>query len=115
VASITTSGDGLRILASRDLYTAADAAALRHPEAEKLHRYDRVQVSEVDAERLRIKDGDELELSAGKLMLRAPATVTDRVAPGSVFVSSLLQGGAVTAFFEGDTLPTAKVGALTPA
>jgi predicted molibdopterin-dependent oxidoreductase YjgC len=115
VSAVKASGDGLRIVACRDLYTERDAAALHHPEAEKLHRYDRIQVSEIDAERLKLKTGDEIELTAGKHTLRAPVTVTERVAPGSVFVSSLLQGGAIAAFFEGDSIPTAKLGALTPA
>ena len=115
VTTMKASGDGFRIVASRDLYTERDAAALRHAEAEKLHRYDRIQLSEIDAERLKLKTGDEIELAAGRLTLRAPITVTERVAPGSVFVSSLLQGGAIAAFFEGNTIPTAKAGALTPA
>jgi anaerobic selenocysteine-containing dehydrogenase len=114
-AALPVQGDGLRILASRDLYTAADAAALRHPDAEKLHRYDRIQVSEADAARLNIRDGDEIELSAAGRTLRAPATVTDRVAPGSVFVSSLLQGGAIASFFDSEGIPTGRIGALTPA
>ena len=34
-------GDGLRVLTSRDLYTAIDAARLRHPDADELHRRNR--------------------------------------------------------------------------
>jgi len=93
---------GLRIITGRDLYTAEDAAAARHPEAEKLHRYDRIQVSEEDALRLGIADGDDIEVSAGESPIRAAATVTDRVPAGSVFVSSLLQGGAVAGMLRAD-------------
>ena len=115
VPAASHEGDGLRVIASRDLYTAADAAALRHPEAERLHRYDRIQVSEADAARLSISDGDEIEIAAGDFRLRAAATVTDRVPAGAVFVSSLMQGGAVARLFLGDSLPTVQAGALTPA
>ncbi len=81
---------GMRLVAARDLYTAADAAALRHPEADRLHRAERFQVSEEDALRLGIRDGDEVEIAPG---VRAPATVTDRVKAGTVFASSLAHGG----------------------
>ncbi len=115
VADASASGEGLRIITGRDQYTATDAAALRHPEAEKLHRYDRFQVSEEDAERLGVADGDEIELTDGELTLRAPATVTDRVPEGAVYVSSLLQGGAVVRFFKGAAVPAVRVGAPVPA
>ena len=115
VAEAAANGEGLRIITGRDQYTAADAAALRHPEAEKLHRYDRFQLSEEDAERLGVADGDEIELSDGELTLRAPATVTDRVPEGAVYVSSLLQGGAVVGFFCGEALPAVRAGVPVPA
>jgi predicted molibdopterin-dependent oxidoreductase YjgC len=116
VAAQSAMGDGLQIVSSRDLYTASDAASLRHPEAEKLHRYDRFQVSEEDAARLDINDGDEMEITDGTTTVRAPVTVTERVAEGSIFVSSLLQGGIVSQFLAADgTLPRVKAGVLTPA
>ena len=115
VADAAASGEGLRIITGRDQYTATDAAALRHPEAEQLHRYDHVQVSEEDAERLGISDEDEVELTDGEVTLRAPATVTDRVPEGAVYVSSLLQGGAVVGFFRGAAVPTVRVGVPVPA
>ncbi|MGD9935739.1 MAG: 2Fe-2S iron-sulfur cluster-binding protein, partial [Dehalococcoidia bacterium] len=59
VAAAAITGDGLRVVSSRDLFTATDAASLRQPEAEKLHRYDRLQISEEDAERLGLQTGDE--------------------------------------------------------
>jgi len=103
-------GDGLRIITGRDLYTALDAAALRHPEAEKLHRYDRIQVSEEDAARLGIHTGDEIEIAAGGVAITAKATVTDRVPEGAVYVSSLLQGGAIVQFFTGAAIPAVRLG-----
>ena len=112
---LAVSGEGLRVITGRDQYTAADAAALRHPEAERLHRYDRFQLSEEDAERLGVADGDEIELSDGERTLRAPVTVTDRVPEGAAYVSSLLQGGAVAGFFRGETLPAVRAGVPVPA
>ncbi len=116
VPAAESAGDGLRVVTGRDLYTAEDAAALRHPEAEKLHRYDRFQVSEEDAERLGLKDEDELEITDGTTTIRAPITVTERVREGSIFVSSLLQGGLVSQMLDPDgRLPRVRAGVLTPA
>ncbi len=115
VADAAVSGEGLRLITGRDQYTAADAAALRHPEAERLHRYDRFQLSEEDAERLGVADGDEVELGDGERTLRAPVTITDRVPEGAVYVSSLLRGGAVVGFFRGEALPAVRAGVPVPA
>jgi formate dehydrogenase major subunit len=98
---------GLRVVSGRDLYTAADAAALRHPEADKLHRYDRLQVSERDAANLGIADGDEVEVGG----VRVKASVTERVATGTVFASSLLQGGLAARLLAMPSLSLARAGA----
>ena len=107
--AVATSKDGMRVITGRDLYTAADAASLHHPEAEKLHRYDRIQVSEEDGLRLGLHSGDEVSLNAGGASLRAKVTVTERVPEGSVFLSSLLQGGAVAGMLKDGELSTVKV------
>ncbi len=103
-------GEGMRVITGRDLYTAEDAASLRHPEAEKLHRYDRIQVSEEDGLRLGIRDGDQVEVSGAGVAIAALASVTERVPVGHVYISSLLQGGAVVNLFAGAELPTVKLG-----
>ncbi|MEP6871786.1 MAG: molybdopterin-dependent oxidoreductase, partial [Anaerolineaceae bacterium] len=103
-------GDGIRVITGRDLYTADDAASVRHPEAEKLHRYDRIQISEEDGLRLGIHDGDQIEVSAAGMTIGALASVTERVPAGHVYISSLLQGGAVVNLFGGAELPTVKLG-----
>jgi predicted molibdopterin-dependent oxidoreductase YjgC len=110
VAAPAPAGAGIRIITGRDLYTALDAAALRHPEAEKLHRYDHIQVSEEDAARLGIASEAEIEITDGSHTIRALATVTERVPEGCVYVSSLLQGGAVAGFFSTDAIPVVRVG-----
>jgi predicted molibdopterin-dependent oxidoreductase YjgC len=101
--------DGLRVIAARDLYTALDAAALRHPEAEKLHRYDHIQVSEQDAAASGIRSGDEVTIAAGATTIAARATVTDRIPAGHVYVSTLLQGGAVSGFFGNGHVPGVRL------
>jgi formate dehydrogenase major subunit/formate dehydrogenase alpha subunit len=105
-------GEGIRVVTGRDLYTAEDAAMLRHPEAEKLHRYDRIQVSEEDAARLGINDFEEIEVSDGQVTIRALASVDERVPAGHVYISSLLQGGAVVGMFRDGSVPVVRVGAL---
>jgi len=105
---------GMRVITGRDLYTAVDAAALRHPEAEKLHRYDRFQVSEQDGLRLGISDEDEIELTDGRTTIRARVTVTERVPEGAVYVSNLLQGGAVVRFFSEVGIPSVRAGIPAP-
>lgn len=109
-AAATTTGDGLQLVTSRDLYTAEDAAKMQHLEAEKLHRYDKVQLSEEDGERLGISTGDEVELAANGVSIRAEVTVTERIPAGAAFASSLLQGGAVARFLASDgTLPSVSI------
>jgi predicted molibdopterin-dependent oxidoreductase YjgC len=108
VESVAAS-DGLRVIAARDLYTALDAAALRHPEAEKLHRYDHIQVSEQDAAASVIRSGDEVTIAAGATTIAARATVTDRIPAGHVYVSTLLQGGAVSGFFGNGHVPGVRL------
>lgn len=113
--SAPAAGEGWRVITSRDLYTAADAAALRHPEAEKLHRYDRIQVSEEDARALGIATGDPVRVSANGMSIEAPAWVTERVPAGHVYISCMLQGGAVTGLFGGADVATVRVEARVPA
>ena len=105
-------GAGAKVITSRDLYTALDAAALRHPEAEKLHRYDRIQLSETDGASLGVTSGDEVTISAEGGAITARATVTDRIPAGHVYVSSLAQGGAVSRFYGNGHIPGVTI---TPA
>ncbi len=115
VEALAPAGEGMRVITSRDLYTALDAAAIHHPDADKLHRYDRIQVSETDAARLQITSGDEIEVSANGTAIRAKATVTSRVPAGHVYISSLLQGGAVVNLVVGGTVPAVRLGVLVTA
>ena len=99
----------LSVIASRDLYTSADAAALRHPEADKLHRYDRIQVSEPLARARGLVTGDRARIRAGETAITAPITVSDRVPDNAVYVSSLLQGGAPAGLFASGPVPSVEL------
>lgn len=103
--------EGIRLIASRDLYTALDAAALRHPEAEPLHRYDRVRISRQDARRLGLREGAAVEISDGRTTFVAPAAIDERVPEGAVYLSSLMAGGIAAAFFAASPSPLLRVGA----
>ena len=112
VAAIVPAGP-LSVIASRDLYTAADAAALRHPEADKLHRYDRIQVSEAVASARGLATGDRARMSSGGASIEAPITVCDRVPDSAIYVSALLQGGAVAPFYASSSVPAVQLEAVT--
>lgn len=101
----------LRLISSRDLYTALDAAALRHPEAEKLHRYDRVRLAPADMARLAVREGDVVEVTDGRLTVTAPVAADERVPEGAVYLSSLMAGGIAAAFFAASPMPTVRIGA----
>jgi formate dehydrogenase major subunit len=97
------SSDGrLALLTGRTLYTSLEAASLHRPDADKLHREEYVEVSIEDAARLDLEDEAPVTLANehGRLTIRA--RVTDTVQPGSVFVSALYDGGAVTALLADD-------------
>ena len=49
-----------------------------------------------------VADGDPVAITAGAVTITAPAAVTERVPEGAMFVSSLLQGGAVAQMLTGE-------------
>lgn len=100
-----------RLITSRDLYTALDAAAVRHPEAEPLHRYDRVRLSPVEMLRLGLTEGDVVEVTDGRTTLTAPVAADERVPEGAVYLSCLMAGGAAARFFGVSAFPAVRVGA----
>ncbi|HJP40293.1 MAG TPA: 2Fe-2S iron-sulfur cluster-binding protein [Dehalococcoidia bacterium] len=106
-------GGPIAVISARDLYTATDAAAARHPEADKLHRYDRIEISEFDATSQGLTAESRIRISAGAASIEAPVSVTERVPPGAVFVSSLFQGGAVAAMFASPGVPGVRAQVVT--
>jgi predicted molibdopterin-dependent oxidoreductase YjgC len=115
--AVAADGDVLALLTGRTLYTSLEAASTHKKDADKLHREEFVEVSLDDAVRLGIEDGDAVLLESGSGSLRIRAQVRDTVQPGSVFVPSLFDGGALTALITAAdgaaTLPTVRVSVPT--
>ena len=95
------------LLVGRTLYTSLEGAALRSPEADKLHREEGVLINQYDASELGIAQGDEVTLKNGSADLRLTATLTVSVPRGAVFVPSLYDGGAVAALLPQENGSTA--------
>jgi predicted molibdopterin-dependent oxidoreductase YjgC len=93
----------LALMTGRTLYTSLEATAIHKPDADKLHREERVEVSVEDAQRLGIADGDEVTLATDQGEMKLRARVTDMVPAGSVFVPLLYNGGEVTSLMPADT------------
>jgi len=103
-------GEGLRLTVGRTLYTSWDGASIRSAEADKLHREEAVVMHPADAERLDLRTGDAVVLSAGGAEVRIAVRVDDGVAAGSVFVPQYYAGGAALRM-----LPLDDGGATAPA
>jgi predicted molibdopterin-dependent oxidoreductase YjgC len=88
------------LLTGRTLYTSLEGAAVRSPEADKLHREEGVLLNQYDASELGIGMGDEVIVRNGSAQLALRATLTNALPRGAVFVSSYYDGGAV-----GELLP----------
>jgi predicted molibdopterin-dependent oxidoreductase YjgC len=85
------------LLTGRTLYTSLEGAALRSPDADKLHREEGALLNQYDASELGIAMGDTVVLKNHVAELRLTATLTTAVPRGSIFVSSYHDGGAVQA------------------
>ncbi len=99
--------DALLLTAGRTLYTSIEGAALHLPDADKLHREERVELHPADAASLHVRDGDEVTLVSdhGELTLRCQ--VSARVQEGVAFVPSYYDGGAVNALLAAAGAPVA--------
>jgi predicted molibdopterin-dependent oxidoreductase YjgC len=110
-------GDGLRLLIGRSLYTSWEGATMRSPEADKLHREEAVWLHPQDAERLGVRAGDPVLLSAAGGELRIAARIDAGIAPGSAFVPQYYDGGAALALLpldDGTVAPTVSVELRAP-
>ena len=112
--------DGLLTLVTgRSLYTSLEGAALRSPEADKLHREESVEINPADAAALNVRQGEEVVLVNGSAELAIAASITDAVPPGVVYVPLYYRGGAITALFPPDDgrplLPQVRVAVRQPA
>jgi formate dehydrogenase alpha subunit len=95
-------GNTFMLLTGRSLYTSYEAASLHKPDADKLFREDKVEMNDLDAERLGLQPGDPIRLVGQRGALEGPVMPTDAVAEGTVYVSALYGGGAVNALLEAD-------------
>jgi formate dehydrogenase alpha subunit len=95
-------GRGFRLTASRSLYTSYEGAAIHSPEADKLHREDRVALNPSDGQALGIAEGEDVVLRNDRGELRAKAHLTKAIATGTAHVPLYLDGGAVSELFDSD-------------
>jgi predicted molibdopterin-dependent oxidoreductase YjgC len=102
-------GADYTLVTGRSLYTSYEAASLHKPDADKLHREDKLEINDLDAERLGIQFGDRIRLVGQRGAIEGPVKPTSGVAEGTVYVSALYGGGAVNALLADDGL-----GAATP-
>jgi formate dehydrogenase alpha subunit len=109
----------LTLVTGRGLYTSLEGAALRSPEADKLHREESVEINPADAAALNVRQGEEVVLVNGSAELAIAASVTDAVPPGVLYVPLYYSGGAVNALFPPDggrpLLPQVRVAVRQPA
>lgn len=109
----------LTLITGRSLYTSLEGAAIRSPEADKLHREESVEINPADAAALSVRQGEEVVLVDGSAELAIAASVTEAVPPGVLYVPLYYRGGAVTALFPPDDdrplLPRVRVAVRQPA
>jgi predicted molibdopterin-dependent oxidoreductase YjgC len=90
-----------------------EAAAIRSPEADRLHREDSVKMNPADAASMGLGEGARVTLSANGASITAPVDITAAVQQRMLYLPLYYDGGAVTALFDGDA-PTVAV-AVSPA
>jgi len=109
----------LTLITGRSLYTSLEGAAIRSPEADKLHREESVEINLADAAALNVRQGEEVVLVTSSAELAIAASITDAVPPGVLYVPLYYGGGAVTALFPPDDgqplLPQVRVAVRQPA
>jgi len=109
----------LTLITGRSLYTSLEGAALRSPEADKLHREELVEINPADAAALSVRQGEEVVLVSDSAEVAIAASVTEAVPPGVLYVPLYDGGGAVTTLFPPDDgrplLPQVRVAVRQPA
>ncbi|HXH23585.1 MAG TPA: molybdopterin-dependent oxidoreductase [Dehalococcoidia bacterium] len=92
---------------ARTLYTSLEGAAMRSPEADKLHREEFLEMNPADAAALGIGQNRPVIVQNGGREFTLSAALTDAVAPGSVFLPLYYDGGLVNALLHADgAVPT---------
>ena len=93
---------GFVLLTGRDLYTDREAAALRLPDADRLHRSETLEIHPRDAAAVGLGDGQPATVASNGATLTLPARVTEDVPEGVVFVAALVDAGAVQGLLDGN-------------
>ncbi len=92
----------LTLVTGRSLFTSLEGAAIRSPEADKLHREESAQINPADAAALNVGEGEEVVLINGSAEVAIAVSLTDAVPPGAVYVPLYCGGGAVNSLFPPD-------------
>jgi len=100
--AMPSSNGTLLLLSSRSLYTSLEGASIHSEEADKLHREEFIEMNPADAAALRIQQNHPVVVSNGSSELTLPVALTDRVAPGSVYLPLYYDGGAVNRLLRAD-------------
>ena len=111
-APAAASANGAFVLTTgRTLYTSLEGAAMRSPDADKLHREEFLEMNPADAIALGIGQNRPVIVQNGGREIKLSAALTDAVAPGSVFLPLYYDGGLVNALLhaEGTGPPTVTV------
>jgi predicted molibdopterin-dependent oxidoreductase YjgC len=99
---------GFTLTATRGLYTSYEAAAIHHPDADRLHREDVVQIHPADAAALGVSQDGQVIVQNASGQIRLRAAVTETVQPRTLHAWLPQDGAAALSLFETDT-PTTTV------
>ena len=83
------------LLTGRSLYTSYEAASLRRPDADKLHREDRLELNPADAAGLNLQEGGVARLRNGSAQMEVPVHLSEGLPQGTIYLSELYGGGAI--------------------
>jgi predicted molibdopterin-dependent oxidoreductase YjgC len=100
--SLPATNGRLLLTTSRTLYTSIEGAAIRSPEADKLHREEFLEINPRDAAALGIGQNRPVIVANGSHELTLSAALTDAVAQGSVFLPLYFEGGVVNRLLPAD-------------
>ena len=107
IEAVGASGDGLTLLAGRDLYTDRLSAARGATDADLLHRADTVQLHPADAAERGIAEGATVTISANGAELAAQAEISDDVPQGAAWLPILHGRGAAQRLLGADAAKAA--------
>ncbi|HEY8173476.1 MAG TPA: molybdopterin-dependent oxidoreductase, partial [Dehalococcoidia bacterium] len=90
------------LLTGRTLYTSLEGAAVRSPDADKLHREDGVLINQYEALDRQIVDGQQVLMRSGGAELSLKVTLNNAIPRGAVFVPLYFEGGVVNTLMPSD-------------